>query len=116
MQELLELRGLFKGGPFMRKYGRHFQERNVNKLTQLSSSGLEGMRDGDGGVGVWHTHAKTSSVTSSLSVHLAANEASSGRLSESPPDNEAAEVELWFGRRIKLEANEGADIFRRWNF
>ena len=72
------------------------------------------MRDGDGGVGVWHSQANASSVTSSLSVHLAANEASSGRLSE--PDNEAAEVELWFGRRIKLEANEGADTFRRWNF
>ena len=100
---------------FQNQY-KHFQERNVNELTQLSSSGLEGMRDGDGGVGVWHPQAKTSSVTSSLSVHLAANEASSGRLSESPPDNEAAEVELWFGRRIKLEANEGADIFRRWSF
>ena len=68
-------------------------------------------RDGDGGV--WHPHAKTSSVSSSLSVHLVVNDASSGLLSESPPDNEAAEVELWFGRRIKLEAKDGADIFRQ---
>ena len=45
-------------------------------------------------------------MASSLSVHLVANDASSGLLSESPPDNEAAEVELWLGLRIKFEANE----------
>ena len=85
----------------------------MSKLTQLSSTGGGGgSRVGEvGGVVLWHAHAKTSS---SLSVHLVDNNAaSSGLLSESPPDNEAAEVELWFGRRIKLEAKDGADIFRQ---
>ena len=88
---------------------------DMSKLAQLSSTGGGGgTRVGDGGVVLWHAHAKTSSVVSSLSVHLVdSNAPSSGLLSESPPDNEAAEVELWLGRRIKFEANDGADIFRQ---